>query len=106
MPNNIRNIKSFKLFDTKWSVEHCDTIEDGDNWSWGREDNGAKLIKIGKKDPSGNEFKDDIVKITYYHELIHAILDEGSYFNESENEPMVEWIAKCLASLSTQNKLV
>ena len=38
-------------------------------------------------------------KITLLHELIHAILDEGQYHNSSENEPMVEWLARCLKSL-------
>lgn len=38
-------------------------------------------------------------KITLLHELIHAILDEGQYSNASNDEPMVEWLARCLKSL-------
>jgi len=38
-------------------------------------------------------------KITLLHELLHAILDEGQYFAQSEDEPMVEWLARCLKSL-------
>lgn len=38
-------------------------------------------------------------KITLIHELIHAILDEGQYGNASNDEPMVEWLARCLKSL-------
>lgn len=38
-------------------------------------------------------------KITLIHELIHAILDEGQYHGSSADEPMVEWLARCLKSL-------
>ena len=42
--------------------------------------------------------KDDM-KLTLLHELIHAVLDEGQYGNVSADEPMVEWLARCIKSL-------
>ena len=37
------------------------------------------------------------------HELTHSILDTGGYNNSSSDEPLVEWIARCLNSLLKQN---
>jgi hypothetical protein len=34
------------------------------------------------------------------HEIVHAILDEGQYGEISSNEPLVEWLAKCLIQLN------
>ena len=45
------------------------------------------------------------IYITLVHEIIHAILDTGQYFEESQKEPLVEWIARCIISLLKQDIL-
>lgn len=45
----------------------------------------AKGIDLGKRDN----------RLTLLHELFHLFLDEGQYLNLSEDEPLVEWLAKC-----------
>ena len=47
----------------------------------------------------------DTLQETYYHEIIHSILNEGQYKEESDDEHLVEWIAKCLLQLKKQNAL-
>ena len=45
------------------------------------------------------------ILITLYHEIIHAILLTGQYINSSNDEPLVEWLARCILSLKNQKIL-
>ena len=51
------------------------------------------------------KINNDSLQETYYHEILHSILNEGQYNEESDNEPLVEWMAKCLLQLKKQNAL-
>ena len=45
------------------------------------------------------------IYITLVHEIIHAVLDTGQYLEESQKEPLVEWLARCIISLLKQDIL-
>jgi Zn-dependent peptidase ImmA (M78 family) len=91
-------IKEFNIFGTKWNIIYESTpkkLEDG-TFLYGQAMPREKEIHIYNE--GGTREK----KLTLLHELIHAILMEGSYFNTNDDEPLVEWIAKCLLSLKEQ----
>lgn len=70
---------------------------------FGRTNAIDKHIYIATKNDNNKKLSNVEIKTTLYHELIHAILSEGAYGKESDNEPLVEWIAKCLVQLNTNN---
>lgn len=43
------------------------------------------------------------MKLTFLHELMHVILSTGQYNNCNNDEPLVEWLARCIYSLKNQN---
>lgn len=96
--------RKFDLFGTEYTIEYVNKIEtvSEDVFTSGCTNPAAHTIKIAKKDYNGNEVNPNEHKITLLHELLHAILDGGQYRQESNDEPMVEWIARCLKSLMDQ----
>ena len=96
--------KEFELFGAKYSIEYVNKIpsEQEGIFTSGLTNSAAGTIKIAKLDYNGNPMNKDTQKTVLLHELIHAILDEGQYKNASGDEPMVEWLARCLKSLIDQ----
>lgn len=43
-----------------------------------------------------------LMSVSFLHEIVHAILNEGQYSGSSDDEPLVEWLAKCLKHLKDQ----
>lgn len=95
---------TFKIFDEEYRLLYVDAIEseNEDTFYWGIADSSIKEIRIATKDKEGNQIKDNQIKNSLYHELLHAIFSEGCYIDCNNNEPLVEWTAKCLTSLSKQ----
>ena len=42
---------------------------------------------------------------TLLHEINHAILNSGQYFDTNSDEPLVEWIARCYYSILFNQKI-
>lgn len=100
--------KKFKIFGEPWDIKWVDCIKTPENpeaWRFGETDTGEHLIRISTQTIKGKPIKNRSQEVTKMHELMHAILDEGQFLEESVNEPMVEWIAKCLVSLKEQKIL-
>lgn len=100
--------KKFNIFGEPWRINWVTCITNPDNpeqWRWGETNTGAHLIRISKENVEGKKILQRTQDLTKYHELVHAILDEGQYLEESQNESLVEWLAKCLMSLKEQNVL-
>lgn len=92
--------KKIEIFGTKWTICYQDHIEsEGDGFTFGHTDSVSKIITVATKDRDGNPLPEREVRLTMYHELFHAILLEGQYNGYSEDEPLVEWLAKCILSL-------
>lgn len=96
--------KRIKIFNTTYTIKYIDKIENNENkFVFGRTNAIDKHIYIVTKNDNNKKLSNVEIKTTLYHELIHAILSEGAYKKESDNEPLVEWIAKCLVQLNTNN---
>ena len=89
--------RTIDVFGSKWKLKFVDKIDlEDDSNPDGITDANKRLIAI-----STNQ-SDNEVMITLLHELIHAILDTGQYLSSSQNEPMVEFVARSLYSLTKQ----
>lgn len=89
--------RTIDIFGSKWKLKFVDKIDlEDDSNPDGITDANKRLIAV-----STNQ-SDNEVMITLLHELIHAILNTGQYLNSSQNEPMVEFVARSLYSLTKQ----
>lgn len=89
--------RTIDIFGSKWKLKFVDKIDlEDDSNPDGITDANKRLIAI-----STNQSDNEII-ITLLHELIHAILDTGQYLSSSQNEPMVEFVARSLYSLTKQ----
>ena len=98
--------KSFNIFGTKYRIKFVDNVlnEEG-NWTYGKIDTYSKEIQVSIKLSNGKDMQENEILITLYHEIIHAILLTGQYTNSSSDEPLVEWLARCILSLKNQKIL-
>ena len=89
--------RTIDIFGSKWKLKFVDKIDlEDDSNPDGITDANKRLIAI-----STNQSDNETI-ITLLHELIHAILDTGQYLSSSQNEPMVEFVARSLYSLTKQ----
>lgn len=89
--------RTIDIFGSKWKLKFVDKIDlEDDSNPDGITDANKRLIAV-----STNQ-SDNEVMITLLHELIHAVLDTGQYLDSSQNEPMVEFVARSLYSLTKQ----
>lgn len=89
--------RTIDIFSSKWKLKFVDKIDlEDDSNPDGITDANKRLIAI-----STNQSDNEII-ITLLHELIHAILDTGQYLSSSQNESMVEFVARSLYSLTKQ----
>ena len=98
--------KSFNIFGSKYRIKFVDNVlnEEGD-WTYGKIDTYSKEIQVSIKLSNGKDVQENEILITLYHEIIHAILLTGQYVNSSSDEPLVEWLARCILSLKNQKIL-
>lgn len=95
--------RTIKIFNTSYKLRFVDEIESKEGeWTYGTCDSATCTITVSTKGIDGKPLKDDVIKISLLHELVHAILNEGQYRNSSNDEPLVEWLAKCLKHLIDQ----
>lgn len=93
--------RAFKFFNETYSiryVDHIDSEEDG-TYSFGCTDLVNKVITIALKGSNDRQYSNTHIEQILRHELVHVILAEGQYLEESLNESLVEWIAKCIGIL-------
>ena len=98
--------KSFNIFGSKYRIKFVDNVlnEEGD-WTYGKIDIHSKEIQVSIKLSNGKDMQENEILITLYHEIIHAILSAGQYINSCNDEPLVEWLARCILSLKNQKIL-
>ena len=100
----MERIKKFNIFGTTFRVLWMDVIPatEEEGFIYGQHDGVAKTLKIALKDRDGKtDLPETEIELAFYHELTHAILGEGAY-GYTADEPMVEWVAKCIRSLKQQ----
>ena len=99
------NNKQFDIFGTVFTIKLVDTLdEDDNNLHYGLTEDNTKEIKISKEVMKAKQ-PDSEIYITLVHEIVHAILDTGQYFEESQKESLVKWLARCIISLLKQDIL-
>lgn len=95
--------KVISIFNTKYKVKFVDRInnlQEGDSrYTMGLCDPSRYMIWVATKDIDGKDLDINVIKVTLIHEIIHAILSEGQYLDSYDNEPLVEWLAKCIKSM-------
>ena len=98
--------KSFNIFGSKYRIKFVDNVlnEEGD-WTYGKIATYSKEIQVSIKLSNGKDMQENEILITLYHEIIHAILSAGQYINSCNDEPLVEWLARCILSLKNQKIL-
>lgn len=91
----------FELFGSKWKLLFVDSIgNDKDSPLYGEADSCSKIVKIART-INGIAIPEDEMKITLLHELFYVILGTGQYIEYNNDEPLVEWLARCVWSLKT-----
>ena len=99
------NNKQFDIFGTIFTIKLVDTLDENDNnLHYGLTEDNIKEIRISKEVMKAKQ-PDSEIYITLVHEIIHAVLDIGQYLEESQKEPLVEWLARCILSLKNQKIL-
>ena len=102
------NNKQFDVFGSKWTINIVDNIEpevDEDGYKHhyiGMTYNATQKIKIART-VREEKLSNEIMYKTLIHELIHVICNTGAYFNYSNDEPFVEFMARGILSLLKQN---
>lgn len=91
--------KKFKFINSIYELKFVDRIGNQDEVIFGQLDPDLKQILIATKDVNGNTYKENQIKNTILHELIHLIFFEGQYHECYEDEPLVEWLAKSIKLL-------
>ena len=97
--------RNLNIFGTKYRIKFIDKVSDTENFKFGLCNHIQKTILVNTKDDKGNSLPPEEVKLTLLHEVIHAILGEGQYLHSNEDEPLVEWLARNINSLTKQNLL-
>lgn len=99
----ILKIKKIKIFNNIYTIKYVDKISnDNDRFTFGRTNSIDREILIATKGINKNLSLNSI-KLTLLHELVHVILDEGCYSEESANEHLVEWLAKGFKEIIDKN---
>ena len=97
----IMGVKIIDLFGTKWRVKFVDHIIKDDNGDtfWGRTNHSKGLIEVGTVDSDGRKLSNEELRLTLLHEIMHAVFGTGQYWSMNDDEPLVEWCARCLNSI-------
>lgn len=99
------NNKQFDIFGTVFTIKLVDTLdEDDNNLHYGLTEDNIKEIRISKEVIKAKQ-PDSEIYITLVHEIIHVVLNTGQYLEESQKEPLVEWLTRCIISLLKQDIL-
>ena len=94
--------KKFDLFGTVYTIKELDVVKDEKGIElYGMCKGSAKEILIAKT-INGVVIKPEEKRISLLHECLHAIFGTGCYGGSNEDEPLVEWCARCINSLIKQ----
>lgn len=99
--------KKIDILGTPYQIKFVDYIhadEEG-NCMMAECDSSLQLIRVCRKDRKGNPISNELIKQNLCHEIVHAILNEGQYFNQSADEPLVEWLGRNIYQLFKQKVL-
>lgn len=90
--------KEFKVFNTKYNVVFTEepTQLENDNFEFGNCRPTETYVTVAKNGIDKKPLDKQDYEKNAMHEIAHAILGEGGYINTSDDEPLVEWLARCM----------
>lgn len=98
--------KKFNIFGDEWHIVfgekticHTGPEDKEGHWVYGIADAQNKVITVSTLGEYGNPLPEHDIVCTIAHECVHAILESGQYCSASNDEPMVEFLAKGILSL-------
>lgn len=94
------------VFGTKYKIKYIPKAIEKDNFILSGEcdfDNGLITIALANKE--GKLYSPEEIRKNAIHEVLHAICSEGQYFDINDNEPFIEWCARCINNLIKQKVL-
>lgn len=94
-------VNSVNLFGQKYKVKWQTQLEETnqEQFFWGLSNYLTKEIKIALVDIEGRPFTEKELENTFLHEVLHALLHEGAYHAESENEAFIEFLSRNLTQI-------
>jgi hypothetical protein len=94
-----------KIAGNNWQVKFVDKIQTEDGTiTFGQTIYGDNIVFVSTKRPNGKPYSSDEIQRTLLHELTHVFLSEGQYNQCSNDEPLVEWLARCMQELFNKYK--
>ena len=96
--------KKIDIFGTKYTIKIVDKLQNGDAIYTGSTYHDSRIIKIAKYVNEAKMSNEEMTR-TLLHEINHAILASGQYLDSNNDEPLVEWIAKCYYSILFNQKI-
>lgn len=92
--------KGCNLFGSTWIIQFVDeVVDENDKWLFGETGSPSRVMAIGTKKPDGSKLSKDGIGLTVLHEIVHSIFQTGQYMGCDNDEPLVEWTARCLKNL-------
>lgn len=89
----------FDLFGDTFHVHFADrivSVTDPEHWVFGNSNYANLEINLSTRRENGDPLLPSQIKQTFIHEAVHMLLESGQFYDESYNEALVEWIAKCI----------
>ena len=97
--------KKIDIFGTKYTIKIVDRLKnDDDSGYYGLIHHDSRIIEIAKYANDTKQSNEDMIR-TLLHEINHAIFATGQYLQTSDDEPLIEWLARCMYSLIFKQKL-
>lgn len=98
----------FKVFSSPWTIKFKENVftqlEDGrEVWAFGTAEPSKRRINISLKTEDGICIPPSELRLTILHEVLHAFLVTGQYLQANSDEPLVEWLARCVNQLIESN---
>lgn len=96
--------KKIDIFGTKYTIKIVDKLEDENNRYDGLAHHDSCILEIARYVGNAKSSNEDMIR-TLLHEINHAIFTSGQYLNTNDDEPLIEWLARCMYSLIFKQKL-
>lgn len=103
MKKEYKNFK-FDLFGDIIDVCFLPKVCNKNKWIFGDSNFAEQRIRLSLYKPSGAPLSPQQINQTFIHECVHIMLESGQFLNESNDEPLVEWLGKCINVMFMANK--
>ena len=96
--------KKIDIFGTKYTIKIVDKLENENSRCYGMTHYDSLIIEIARYIGNTKSSNEEMTR-TLLHEINHAIFATGQYLQTNNDEPLIEWFARCMYSLIFKQKL-